>query len=232
MRTTTDASLSDEIKYLAKGPYRYARRFKGYIINGFHFRIKGRDKRRTNHNSDIILNASTTSYAIRRDKNPRTRDVTYYGELIDIIEIRYTNDMKFVMFKCNWIDNNVGMKRDEFKFTLVNFNHLLYKENRITDEPFIMASQAEQVWYVQDPLALDWHVVVKTTSRDYFDMYSKDFSSNIQVLPQVEPYNSQQLDESINVRIDDVAWVREGVEGTIVDVTSVAEDDTEIEDMD
>ena len=101
MRTTTDASLSDEIKYLAKGPYRYARRFKGYIINGFRFRIKGRDKRRKTQNSGIILNASTTSYASRRDKNPRTGDVTYYGELIDIIKIRYTNDMKFVMLKYN-----------------------------------------------------------------------------------------------------------------------------------
>ena len=35
---------------------------------------------------------------------------------------------------------------------LVNFNHLLYRKNRAVDEPFILASQAEQVRYVQDPL--------------------------------------------------------------------------------
>ena len=96
------------------------------------------------------------------------------------------------------------MKQDEFKFTLVNFNHLLYRENRAVDEPFILASQAEQVWYVQDPLEPDWHVVVKATSRDYFDLYSIDFSGNIQAVPQVECYNSQQLDETTVVHNDDV----------------------------
>ena len=65
------------------------------------------------------------------------------------------------MFKCNWIDNNMRMKQDELKFTLVNFKYLLYKENRVVDEPFIIASQAEQVWYVQDPVEPDWRVVVK-----------------------------------------------------------------------
>ena len=49
-------------------------------------------------------------YASRRDRNPREGEVTFYGELTDIIEIHYTNNIKFVMFKCNWIDNNVGMK--------------------------------------------------------------------------------------------------------------------------
>ena len=133
------------------------------------------------------------------------------------------------MFKCNWIDNNMGMKQDEFKFTLVNFNHLLYRENRVVDEPFILSTQAEQVWYVQDPLELDQHVVVKATSRDYFDMYSKDFSGNIQAVPQVEPYSNQQLDGTTTVRNDDVAWVRQGVEGITIDVTSIDEDDIEME---
>ena len=135
--------------------------------------------------------------------------------------------MKFVMFKCNWIDNIVGMKQDEFKFTLVNFNHLLYRENRAVDEPFILASQVEQVWYGQDPLEPDWHVVVKATSRDYFDMYSENFSGNIQAVPQVEAYSSQQLDVT-TVRNDDAAWVRQGMEGTTIDVTSIDEDDIEM----
>lgn len=56
-----------------------------------------------------------------------------------------------MLFKCNWVDTKVGKKVDEFKFTFVNFNHLLYKDNQVGDKPFILASQAEQVWYVQDP---------------------------------------------------------------------------------
>ena len=127
----------------------------------------------------------------------------------------------------------MGMKQDEFKFTLVNFKHLLYRENQVADEPFIIASQAEQVWYIQNPVELDWHVVVKATGRDYFDMYSKDCSSNIQAVPQMEPYSTQQLDETIVVHADDVTWVRHGVEGTTVDDVTAndAEDNIEMEDM-
>ena len=112
MLRSNNVTVSEEIKCLAKGPYRYGRKYKGYIVNGFCFHTKDRDKGRTTQNSGVILNASTMSYASRRDMNPREGEVTFYGELSDIIEIRYTNNMKFVMFKCNWIDNNVGMKQD------------------------------------------------------------------------------------------------------------------------
>ena len=106
---------------------------------------------------------------------------------------------------------------------------MLYRKNRAVDEPFILASQAEQVWYVKDPLERDWHVVVKTTRRDYFDMYSKDFSGNIQVVPQVEAYSSQQLDGTTVVHNDDSVWVRQGMEGSTIDVTSnIDEDDIEM----
>ena len=120
------------------------------------------------------------------------------------------------------------MKQDEFKFTLINFNHLLYRENRVVDEPFILSTQAGQVWYVQDSLESDWHVVVKATSRDYFDMYSKDFLGNIQAMPQVEGYSSQQLDETTVVRNDDAVWIRQGVEGITIDVTSIDKNDIEM----
>ncbi|KAM2457988.1 hypothetical protein ACFX1W_006839 [Malus domestica] len=49
---------------------------------------------------------------------------TYYGMLKDVVEIQYTNALKFVLFKCDWVNALGGVKEDEFKFTLVNFNHL------------------------------------------------------------------------------------------------------------
>lgn len=64
--------------------------------------------------------------------------------------------------------DNQGKKEDEFGFTLVNFNRLLYRHNRTTDEPFILATQAQQVWYVQDSVEPDWHVVVKMMPRNSF----------------------------------------------------------------
>ncbi|KAF7153203.1 hypothetical protein RHSIM_Rhsim01G0080000 [Rhododendron simsii] len=157
----------------------------------------------------ILFNTSSVAPFITKDKNPRVGPVYYYGWLTDIVEIRYTNDTKYVMFKCDWIDNIHGKNEDAFKFTLVNFNHLLYREDQATNEPYILASQAEQVWYVPDPTEPDWQVVIKMAQRGLYDMHSDD--------PQVDPYLSQQLEENIGLQDEDIGWVREGEEGDIID---------------
>jgi hypothetical protein len=39
-----------------------------------------------------------------------------------------------------------------------------------TNEPYVLASQAEQVYYVKDTKDPNWMVVVKTKPRDFYDM--------------------------------------------------------------
>lgn len=68
--------------------------------------------------------------------------------------------MKFVLFTRDLVDDRFRKILYEFNFTMVNFNHLLYNNNQVWDEPFILAGQVEQVCYVQDPVDLDWHVVM------------------------------------------------------------------------
>jgi len=48
-------------------------------------------------------------------------------------------------FKCKWVHNNSGVKMDESGMTLVYFQIVRYR-----DEPFIMAQQASQVFYIKD----------------------------------------------------------------------------------
>ena len=139
--------------------------------------------------------------------------------------------MKFVLLKCDWVSNQVGKKQDQLKFPMVNFNHLLYKDNQIGDEPFILAPLAEQVCYVQDLIDPNWHVVLKITVRDFFDMYFKDSSAILKIVPQVELHSHQQLDDTIYMNDKDVNWVREGVDGTTVD-TNIIDDDVDMEECD
>ncbi|KAA8538798.1 hypothetical protein F0562_025490 [Nyssa sinensis] len=225
LRQTSNAQISPEVEILSAGPDQWGRRYTGYVINGFRFRTKERESKRKTQNSGVLLNASTTSFASARDRNPVEGDVSFYGVLTDIIELRYTNDLKFVLFKCDWIHNNAGRKIDEFGFTLVNFKHLLYKENRLGDEPFILASQAQQVWYVQDSLEKDWHIVVIMTPRDVFDVLAKEHM----IEPQVEPYNGQHLDDNIFTNDEDSAWVMRAVDGATIDVNIVEDDDVDTE---
>jgi hypothetical protein len=65
---------------------------------------------------------------------------------------------------------NKWVKTDQIGITSINFKHLFYTGEKITDEPFILASQAIQVYYVPDPIDVDWVVVVQSKPRDLYDL--------------------------------------------------------------
>nr|GEY82089.1 hypothetical protein [Tanacetum cinerariifolium] len=99
-------------------------------------------------------------------------ELAYYEELTDIIEVCYVDEIKFVLFKYNLVDNRRGVKVDNFGITSVDFSHLL-NNNNPTDEPFILASQAQQLMYVEDPIDPEWEVAIKMTSRDTFEVHMR-----------------------------------------------------------
>ncbi|KAL0367306.1 UNVERIFIED_CONTAM: hypothetical protein Sradi_3620700 [Sesamum radiatum] len=207
-----------ELIALADGPIQHAKRYNACIVGGCRYRVKSKDIDKKTQCSGVVVNADTLSFASAKDLNPRCGTVSYYGVLKDILEIQYTKDTQFLMFECDWVDNEKGLKQDEFKFTLVNFNHLMYNKNLPTDEPFVLASQVQQVWYIPDPSEVDWNVVVTMTRRDNYDVYSTI---------EAEPHSRVQLDDNIPIRNEDVCWVREGVEGIFVDETMMTVENVE-----
>jgi len=77
-----------------------------------------------------------------------------------------------VLFKCDLVDNRVQnkwVKTDQFGITSVNFKHLFNIGEKISDEPFILASQAVQVYYVPDLVDTEWTAVVQSKPRDVYD---------------------------------------------------------------
>ncbi|XP_057789830.1 uncharacterized protein LOC131006680 [Salvia miltiorrhiza] len=126
-----------------------------------------------------------------------------------------------MLFKCDWVDYNLGLKHDEFNFTLVNFAHLLYRGNRNIDEPFILASQAQQAWYIQDPIDPDWHVALKMTPRAIFnvDPEVNEFESF------EDEHVSRQQDET-TINNESISWVGANVDSVIV-VDPTSEDNVD-----
>ncbi|KAL1223514.1 hypothetical protein V5N11_035991 [Cardamine amara subsp. amara] len=80
----------------------------------------------------------------------KTPSVDYYGEISDIIEVEYPGlaNLKCVMFICEWYDPTYGqgMKVTKFGVTHINSSRRLGKY-----DPFILASQADQVCYLPYP---------------------------------------------------------------------------------
>ena len=71
-----------------------------------------------------------------------------------MIELNYFEHFRIVLFKCDWFDTKQGrgVKKDALGFTLVKFLKLIYTGTNLLDEPFVLASQVQQVFYIQDSL--------------------------------------------------------------------------------
>jgi hypothetical protein len=142
---SADNSCSETLKSLARAHKFDIITWTGYVINNFTFYTKTQDDNSTMQNSGVKIVAESLHFSSSKDKNPILASISYYGIIEEIWEVNFIT-FKVPLFKCKWFDTNSGVKTDDFGFTLVDFEKLAY-----TDEPFIMASQAKQVFYVSDP---------------------------------------------------------------------------------
>ena len=95
------------------------------------------------------------------------------------------------------------------------------------DEPYVLVSQASQVFYVEDVRHKDWAVVVKTKPREVFDVginASHDDDEEVNTYLENVPYNIT-IDNACDDANDNHAWARVNEEGTIYDTSLINEDE-------
>jgi hypothetical protein len=192
-----DSSITRELVYLSKGPKEVGLRYQGFMVNGFRFHIKEVERKRKTQNSGVSVNAITSSFSNRRDENPILSDVAYFGALKNVIELDYGGDRRVVLFECDWVSNGKRLKKDADGFLLANFSNVPPHK-----EPFILASQAAQVFYIEESSESDWHVIVVTDARSVYKMGDiVDVETHLQ---------AEVCDPAANLGDDNVCWVREG----------------------
>ena len=173
--------------------------------------------------------------AIRRTQNSGVCVVTeggatYYGVLIDIIQLNYFNKYRYILFKCQWVDVISGRwcKKDEFGFPLVNFSRLIHTGDWLIDEPYVLASQVSQVFYVKNVRHKDWAVVVKIKPREVFDVSINashdDDDDEVGNYFKNVPYNIT-TDDACDDANDNHAWARVNEKWTIYDTPLISEDE-------
>ena len=179
------------LEILARKPSRNAKSHKGYFVNGYKYHTQEHAKGRVTNNSGVCVRGETYN----------AQESDYYGILKEILELVYCGNehSTVLMFKCDWFDNNRGV--------VVNKNRLVdvkHKSRLQVDDPFILASQAEQVFYTSYPAVnketKDLWAVVKIKPRGIYELAHETEVANDE---NMEVDGLFQIEERFNVPDDE-----------------------------
>jgi hypothetical protein len=104
---------------------------------GIHVTRSPKIKKGNNQNSGVRFDAA-------HDNGTKN---TYYGYIEEIWELDYGPSFKVHLFRCKWVKlTGGGVKVDQqYGITMVDLNNLGYR-----DEPFVLANDVTQIFYVKD----------------------------------------------------------------------------------
>ena len=192
------------------GPYKLVSSFPGCIVNGYRFKVDDLNEL-TSVNSGVVVLGSCYGDS----------ESNYYGRLKEVVVLNYPGAKKVVTFKCRWFDTAKGVKVDRNRIVTVDI-----KSNLQSDDVFVLASQATQVYYAPNVInyRTPWYTVVTTKTRS-FD------GTDDPLQEQVSNPSHVVLDDD-DVVVDDVVNVLdvdEVEEDVVVSPYVVVEDDTEEE---
>ena len=122
--------------------------------------------------------------------------MSYFGIIHEIWEVDYVT-FKVPIFKCEWVDSNLGVWTNDLGFTLVDLNKM-----SDTDEPFIMAIQARNFFYVIDPANQKWSVVLEGRN-----MHVNDDEDCLDIL-ETTSFSSRTIQDKVDDVTDDIHAIR------------------------
>ena len=76
------------------------------------------------------------------------------------------------------------------RFTSINFTRPIHSGEHEDDEPYIKASEAQMVFFVDDEKDGGWCIPIHLKPRDLYDIGENDEGT----VPNIEAYPSQNLD--------------------------------------
>ena len=152
------------------GPCREVHTWPQYYVNGYRFHTLAHGSSKATMNSGVCI----------KGMNYNDHESDYYGILEEVIELEYHNSRpkgtRIVLFKCDWFDPQLGRGcKVHNTYDLVE----IHSRKRFSKyEPFILAQQSQQVYYVQYPSkklrtqrneSAEWLAVCKIKARSTID---------------------------------------------------------------
>ncbi|XP_074560566.1 uncharacterized protein LOC141816719 [Curcuma longa] len=161
LKNSTNSEITHELYYLALGPDVEVQLYDACIVNGIRYHTRSRDSRRTTQNSGVSVPSSDDG-----------DNLDFFGVLKDVVQLFYSFKYKVQLFWCDWFQCNPKKKSmvEEFGFLCIDTSKTWY-----TDDPFILANQARQVYYLNDiKRGGHWKVVQKVQHREIYEVTEVD----------------------------------------------------------
>ncbi|KAK9053298.1 hypothetical protein SSX86_029931 [Deinandra increscens subsp. villosa] len=161
------SQINEELYSLSSLPDNRVIYHKGYIVNGVKFLVKSRDDCRQTQNCGI------TVPGVHNDVQD-----DYYGYLDEVIELSFIKGCRVILFKCKWFDTNRQRKHVIFEPHFISIDT---SRNAYMEDPFILASQAQQVFYINDPLKSNsnWKIIERIAHRHLSDIPEDDNAGDL-----------------------------------------------------
>lgn len=130
--------------------------YSGCICNGIRFHTKERDNRRKSQNSGLVVQGDHHGMSI-----------DFYGQLNKVWEMTYMFGHRVVLFQCEWFNTGSNRTfRTETHLTTIDVRSRWYQ-----NDPFVLPSQVQQVFYVNDTkLGEHWKVVERFQRRGIWNV--------------------------------------------------------------
>jgi hypothetical protein len=105
---------------LAAGPSSNDTSWQAYENNGYTYYTKAKDNK-----SVAYQNSGVRIDEIDKSGN----NITYYGFIEKIWEIDYGENIRFPVFRCQWVKHPNGVTDDNYGLTLVDLANVGYKDD-------------------------------------------------------------------------------------------------------
>ncbi|XP_028109189.1 uncharacterized protein LOC114307934 [Camellia sinensis] len=187
------SEATDELWSLANGPNLLVKEYSSCIINSSRFHTRDLDNRRTSQNSGVLTQG---------DHEGKLHD--FYGHLSKVLEFDYICDKKVVLFQCEWYNTgNTGRNRiirfDTY-CTSIDVTSRWYQS-----DPFILPSQAKQVFYLNDTkLGEPWNVVQRVQHRGVFDVPDTSDGELLDPSENNDVFQQENITDVVPIDIDPI----------------------------
>lgn len=213
---------------LSRGPDHRPRTMSRCHINNWLFRTYEVERSLVTQNSGVLVKGDDS-----------TGNMNWYGVIRQIISLEFAGEKEVILFKCDWFDTpavstsrSAGYKKDQWGIIDINTSRF-----RFSNEPYILATQAEQVFYVKSMTRQGWSSVVAMKPRNLFSMPEEENEADIDVAEIDVGIQGINL---VGAEAHLANWTRSGIQGTTGDASVIVhakpveepDDDLDVDDDD